>query len=721
MSLESLFPSPPPRRGAVLAISADTASCRGAVADLAGDVLARDRRPAKAADPSKAVLTCLRRLRHAATAAELPVEAVVLAIPARLDPDSGLTVSVVDDRWDGLDLRDILAEHAVEPVLVENDVRLAALAQAWRGQVPAGEDFVTVSLGRRVESAIVTNGRLVRGRSHAAGEIGGALKLDAVVAEAVMARDGALSGPLLGELLDRLSAAIAVLVGVVDPGTVILDGSVGRSLEAHLGALRERLAGRVRAAPELCVSRLSDDAPLLGAIAAGLELVRAGEASAGVWLAPPPRGTLAADGGLEGSRLPIDVRDRVMDAFDAGHALELLRVVVGVPSPVGDELFLAGVVAGELHALGFEQVAFDRIGGSRATTSGTLRGSGGGGGGALLLAAHLETGGAEGWAERWGADARADPFAGAIVDGALWGRGTAASKSGLAAALAALWMLARAGLKPRGDVILAAIADRQPDGPGVPLSRGMRTLVERLRHGELTRPDFAIYLEPTGLAVQPTQAGRLAMRLSVRPRDGAADPRGAAQVIGVALNGHARELGRGTTHPLLGPAALEVGELEDRGVYGVSIPLTRSVLPGETLDDAAAAIEAVVAEAGGPRVETQVTYVEERDHALGGRPFEVSPEEPGVARLRTAIRSVRADGGRIRGATSWSELSFLTELGVPGAYFSAGEAAHRDSPEERVAVEDFLDAVRALALFIAEQCLTEPAPPRSGHADAEDA
>jgi hypothetical protein len=63
------------------------------------------------------------------------------------------------------------------------------------------------------------------------------------------------------------------------------------------------------------------------------------------------------------------------------------------------------------------------------------------------------------------------------------------------------------------------------------------------------------------------------------------------------------------------------------------------------------------------------------------------------------------------GAPFWSELSFLAALGVPGAYFSAGDATYRDPHEDRVEIEEFLDAARTLALFIADQCGVEPAAP----------
>jgi acetylornithine deacetylase/succinyl-diaminopimelate desuccinylase-like protein len=57
----------------------------------------------------------------------------------------------------------------------------------------------------------------------------------------------------------------------------------------------------------------------------------------------------------------------------------------------------------------------------------------------------------------------------------------------------------------------------------------------------------------------------------------------------------------------------------------------------------------------------------------------------------------------------WSEASFLANAGIPAAYFGPGDRAVASGLEERVDGHEFLDAVRALALFIAEHCGVEPA------------
>jgi glucokinase len=55
---------------------------------------------------------------------------------------------------------------------------------------------------------------------------------------------------------------------------IILDGSIGRSLEPYLAELSGRLTGRLLSIPRLCISRLGPNATVVGAIAAALQLTR---------------------------------------------------------------------------------------------------------------------------------------------------------------------------------------------------------------------------------------------------------------------------------------------------------------------------------------------------------------------------------------------------------------------------------------------------------------
>jgi predicted NBD/HSP70 family sugar kinase len=75
-------------------------------------------------------------------------------------------------RWGEVDLIGHLSHTFSCPVRVENDVKLALLAEHSWGAVQGAQDVVYVLAGQRTGAASMVNGRLVRGHGGAAGEIG---------------------------------------------------------------------------------------------------------------------------------------------------------------------------------------------------------------------------------------------------------------------------------------------------------------------------------------------------------------------------------------------------------------------------------------------------------------------------------------------------------------------------------------------------------------------
>ena len=74
--------------------------------------------------------------------------------------------------WDGSDLASIFSERLSLPVVVENDVNAAAYGEYVRGAGRGTESFACVTLGTGVGGGIVIGGKILRGSSGFAGEIG---------------------------------------------------------------------------------------------------------------------------------------------------------------------------------------------------------------------------------------------------------------------------------------------------------------------------------------------------------------------------------------------------------------------------------------------------------------------------------------------------------------------------------------------------------------------
>ncbi|GAA3600938.1 ROK family transcriptional regulator [Kribbella ginsengisoli] len=74
--------------------------------------------------------------------------------------------------WTGVDLADHLRRLVPAPIRVENDSKLAALAESWRGVARYAKDVVFLLAGVRTGTGLIIDGKLHRGFANAAGEIG---------------------------------------------------------------------------------------------------------------------------------------------------------------------------------------------------------------------------------------------------------------------------------------------------------------------------------------------------------------------------------------------------------------------------------------------------------------------------------------------------------------------------------------------------------------------
>jgi len=98
---------------------------------------------------------------------------VGIAVPSPVDPLHPFALSeVVLPVWKGRSGLDALGERLGVPVRVDNDANLGALAEYWWGAGQGVRDFAYVKVGTGVGSGHVIDGRLYRGSTGFAGEIG---------------------------------------------------------------------------------------------------------------------------------------------------------------------------------------------------------------------------------------------------------------------------------------------------------------------------------------------------------------------------------------------------------------------------------------------------------------------------------------------------------------------------------------------------------------------
>jgi predicted NBD/HSP70 family sugar kinase len=271
---------------------------RGAVCDLAGAIRARQDVELAVADAAEAVETIARLQASLLEAAALDpalVDGVVVGVPGVVAGDGTLrlieNVSGLEGRLFGRELEAALGL----PVVLENDINLAALGEQWQGVARGVDDFAFLSVGTGMGAGLVLGGELHRGRNGAAGEIDFALAgidqtLDPSapqVAELARDRAGLHADPravfgaarngdagaraVVDEIARRIAIHVAAIAGVADVELVVLGGGIGANGDLLLDPVGRLLGDWLPFPPRVEVSTLGEAAVLTGALAVGLQ------------------------------------------------------------------------------------------------------------------------------------------------------------------------------------------------------------------------------------------------------------------------------------------------------------------------------------------------------------------------------------------------------------------------------------------------------------------
>ncbi|MEW2045920.1 ROK family transcriptional regulator [Streptomyces sp. NBC_00377] len=249
------------------------------------------------------------------------VRRLVVATPGAFDPTTGrLRYASHLPGWHSPALLDDLAAALPMPVEYENDVNLAAVAEQRLGAARGHEDFVLLWNEGGLGAALVLGGRLHRGWTGGAGEVGFlpvpgaplvrqvtkansggyqelagsqaiprlALELGmtgipsgpyaevaAALVERAAAEDTVLNRLLLQTYATRLATGLASLVSVLDPELVVLSGaSLTAGGEVLRALVQDELEELAASRPKLVMSDVTERPVLRGALESALAAAR---------------------------------------------------------------------------------------------------------------------------------------------------------------------------------------------------------------------------------------------------------------------------------------------------------------------------------------------------------------------------------------------------------------------------------------------------------------
>jgi predicted NBD/HSP70 family sugar kinase len=301
-----------PRAGWIVGIDVGRSYLRAAIADLAGDPVARRDEPARARS-ADSLIRQIGDISHA-LAAEAgirwrQVTFAVVGSPGVFEPARGQVALAHNlPGWGRQGLAEALQEELGTNVGFENDVNLATIGERWKGLGKDVANFVYLHIGTGVGMGLVLNGHLHRGSVGAAGEIGymplaaadphdptnrrrGALE-SAIGASGVVAtarrmgmrppltpkkvfaaarRGDGTAGRVVQAVAEGIALAIAAVVPVVDPELVVLGGGIGSNGDLLVAPVERELRALSPFSPRIEASPLGDEATVLGAIAMARE------------------------------------------------------------------------------------------------------------------------------------------------------------------------------------------------------------------------------------------------------------------------------------------------------------------------------------------------------------------------------------------------------------------------------------------------------------------
>ncbi|WP_238123734.1 MULTISPECIES: M20/M25/M40 family metallo-hydrolase [unclassified Xanthobacter] len=297
-----------------------------------------------------------------------------------------------------------------------------------------------------------------------------------------------------------------------------------------------------------------------------------------------------------------------------------------------------------------------------------------------------------------------DPYGAEVVDGVMYGRGVAVSKSDFTTYAFALDALKRSGLPLKGTVELHLTYDEEIGGevgPGWILAQG------------LSRPDYAVSAG-FSYAVVVAHNGCLHLEVEVKGKSAHAaipatgvDALEAATGILTALYAYRGTLaGKVSEIAGIGAPQLNVG-LISGGINTNVVPdkvtfrLDRRIVPEERPEQVEAEVRAVIAEAAArfPKAEVEVRQV------LLARPL--VPDDKARHLASVICRHATAVMGEEVGSTGvplYTDARLYAEAGVPVVLYGAGphtiQEANGHRADEKLTLSDLDKATLVMALTL---------------------
>ena len=297
-----------------------------------------------------------------------------------------------------------------------------------------------------------------------------------------------------------------------------------------------------------------------------------------------------------------------------------------------------------------------------------------------------------------------DPFKGEIHNDWLWGRGSVDMKAAIAAQIFAAKAVIESKIPLSSSFMLGFTVDDETAGPW-----GMKYAIEKgLPSIGWPKPTAHVLGEANDLNLTGSFKGRLWVRASTKGKSA----HGGEPGLGVnAIDQMIRLIERfrtitSLTHPLMGRDTLNLGILQGGQKVNI-VPDTctahfdmRMCAPG-TADGYEKKMKEMIANLKKEDLTFETSefeIYEKRD------PIEMDPSHPVLDTFKESIRSVCKKEPHYFGSLSAGDLYHTMKNGIPGAWIGPGDPKLLHQANERIRVDDIIEAAEIYALLILRYC-----------------
>lgn len=300
--------------GGQVVIGVDMGGTRmtGGIADLGGNLLEENelsRLGTLGEESYERLVALIESLLSSPKITGRTVRGIAVGVPGVTLHKEGVVIYAPSLDWRMFPLKQKLSDRFHLPIVVDNDVNLAAMGELWFGAGQNAKNLILVAIGAGIGAGLVLNGALYRGSTEASGEIGyllpgkkflnqryeafGALEelasgtgivqrsrlalqgkispeeLKNLKAEDVFAaarRGESWAQEIVDDAVDYLTIAIASLSSYLDPDVIVLGGEAFRCFDDLVETLTNRIKSTITSEVHLVGSTLDRRAVVMGAI-----------------------------------------------------------------------------------------------------------------------------------------------------------------------------------------------------------------------------------------------------------------------------------------------------------------------------------------------------------------------------------------------------------------------------------------------------------------------